>query len=657
MEQSRPGSIVVVHGVGDQTKGQDVGLLTGAIARHLGMRLGSGGARLVLPAGDEIICRVVGPDVEMPEAFSLPARNVEWKTAPEGPTGSISLYEFFWADLSKSSPGIFGDVRRGWQLLTGLPRIGYPCLQLPETGAAAGWLSLLRGAYILTWLLLIVRMILALGYLTVQVYYDFHLVALPYYDALFLADLAVAGSCMVLLAAAGGYALSRTARCRREGTYRPLRVVLTGLSVLGLTATLTQTVPLAILDLTGTDKIAHKQKSWIAFRRVRMLPDDAVREMEKSRSPYYQDPIGCNRFYQAHTWTGAAPYLLSGMVVVWSVAVMGVLYAGLALQPRFSADATLGLLPGDRKKADRVGRWMDRVATLSAGFWGAVGLSALFAFPLLFLAQAAQISLLHEMPARLYIARSEYQTGYDRFVQKLLIFYVYDLAYLLFLLLWGAAAWPWMRATVKPVLELTNDVTGYFPRVEGVDQVASLRVLLGGLPVEGPILIEQRLTDRLRAALTQIHRTHGGPVILVTHSLGTVISAKALDHWNGPVEVADDGDGCKHGRGDFAINWITMGSPLKTLSNLYPHLYGDERGRGEGWSLPTVHRWYNLYHGGDLVGRDLLFGDLRLGPGADVRNAVLGDGGHGGYFSDDLVAGLVLDWYGVPGPAALAVSC
>jgi hypothetical protein len=620
-----------------------------------------------MPAGDDVVFRVEPNEGSLPESFTLPRRQIQ-VIDEKGATGaSIPIYEFYWADLSASNPGWLGDIRRGWQLMAGLPRVGYPCLTLPESETAARWLArpggfvdrprgtlpesdvvarwlaLVRAAYRLTWVLLVTRMVFVLACLGVLAYYRFKLTWLTYYDVNLVADIVVSIMCLALLAAVLGYAVARWRRCWLERSYRPFRVLGMGLAILGITALLTQLLTLAVFELSGLEPKAVEQEQWIKFENVRMLAGDA--ERLHAEPPYYPKPFSSELFYRATMWTGAVPYLLSALIVVWSVIVMGVFYTVFVMAPRFSADDVLSLAPREQETADRVRLWMNRVVGLSRAFWGAAGLASLFAMPILFLSHVASVKFLGAMPPRLFIDRPEFQTAYDRFAQYIVFIYIYNIAYVCFLVFWGAAAWPWLRATLQPALELTNDVTGYFPRIAGVDDVAMLRVILGGPIVEGTPPISRRLTDRLHAALASIHQSNGGPVVLVTHSLGTVIAALALDRWSG-----SESEGVESVPLELTIDLITMGSPLLTLAKLYPHLYGDQRNRGRGWSIPRVRRWFNLYHGGDLIGREVGLAD-NLGVEKEmVRcDAVLGHGGHGAYFADRRVAALVLDWCGLPG--------
>src|SRR5271157_3139817 len=117
--------------------------------------------------------------------------------------------------------------------------------------------------------------------------------------------------------------------------------------------------------------------------------------------------------------------------------------------------------------------------------------------------------------------------------------------------------------------------------------------------------LDEVLRHRLRGLIRLASERHGGPVLLVAHSLGSVIALTALDGWAEETGAAGESP-------PPPVDLVTMGSPLAMVAQAYPHLFGQERSGGRGWRLRAARSWANLYTSLDGVGRRLA--DTAPGP-------------------------------------------
>ena len=140
-------------------------------------------------------------------------------------------------------------------------------------------------------------------------------------------------------------------------------------------------------------------------------------------------------------------------------------------------------------------------------------------------------------------------------------------------------------------------------------------------------------------------------VVIVAHSLGSVISAEVLRH----LQKHEDKSLEALNRGGLPIYLFTFGSPLRQLLGLrLPHLYGwsfDEREMADDDQLDddrlpdperllSVREWVNAYCSGDYVGRALWFDDRKssawdtqLRESTGRREFCVGAGAHTRYWS------------------------
>ena len=107
-------------------------------------------------------------------------------------------------------------------------------------------------------------------------------------------------------------------------------------------------------------------------------------------------------------------------------------------------------------------------------------------------------------------------------------------------------------------------------------------------------------------------------IVIVAHSLGTVITADILRFLHRNLQHRPDGALARLGR-EIPVYLFTMGCPLRQLLSLrFPHLYDwVEDTQATPWPLTRpdprelhgVRLWVNGYNAGDYVGRSLWHGD------------------------------------------------
>jgi hypothetical protein len=149
---------------------------------------------------------------------------------------------------------------------------------------------------------------------------------------------------------------------------------------------------------------------------------------------------------------------------------------------------------------------------------------------------------------------------------------------------------PWLFTPMRIVVDICGDV------------------VFTALPDDEPLGIAERVLARTRSAIDYVSRK-GGRVVVLSHSLGTVIASHALER--APANLA----------------LVTTGSPLAALHRRFFGFESrtDRRLRGAG-------SWKNLYRADDYIG-----GPIADGP----ENAMQMQGGHTGYWNDETVLATV----------------
>jgi hypothetical protein len=387
--------------------------------------------------------------------------------------------------------------------------------------------------------------------------------------------------------------------------------------------------------------------SWYSFQGNHKRPS-----WYRASDPWFGFTPGW--FYAENIPSGFVPYLTNGIVTVWAVGVMLLGYVVATRNKEFadwSEDAQA-----------EIRRRMAWVLRLTHGFWAVLALLVLVVAPLLLWCDFALIVLGYRPLPPAYLPGDGSLAEF--FIYRI---WVPGLVYVFIFFIWGLITWPALRAAVAPALDLVFDVVQYFPSVPVLDEYRVTRWLLGGWGQPeraGFPTLSQRLGMRLRQIIWYAHRHPGGdppgertadgsrtgpagPVAVVGHSLGAVIALSALERWDGTLT------GCEAG-GQLEVNLVTLGSPLVALARAFPHLYGTCRPDGGCMVLPTVRSWLNLYRAADIIGRDLdteiTERMLRANPGLTerLRQKNVSNGGHSGYFADDRVATMLIQWLFTP---------
>jgi hypothetical protein len=652
-----PGAIVVIHGVGDHKEDEAARELGRALGRTMNPGLRWTQPTYVIERG--AIQSVTRDEPDIP-TFTFGAYEVE---IPElGAKGQIPIYEFYWSKLSRQGQGFMRELQRSWQFLAGLPRVGYQALVPAVSGRGGGLMRVMRLAFCLAWVLLVLRLIISLVLIflllrseteTVSVSKLLQEKGLPsiptdrnislpktsvrYFDALLPIDLFI-GLCFL----AFSVSLCLVAVADR----RVLRSAGAAWISLTVTAILTTSLPYTIINFTKiSSKIENASffSSWYSFQGNQMRPP-----WYRDTDPWFGFTPGW--FYAENILSGFVSYLTYGVVTVWAAGVMVVGYV-VATRNKVFADWS------DAAQAV-IRRRMSWVRVLTRGFWAGLGLLVLLIGPLLLWWDFTLIS----------IGRKPLPPAYLPGDGSVAEFFVYKtwmpgLVNVFILFIWGLIAWPALRSAVAPALELVFDVVNYFPPVPVIDDYRATRWLLGGRAQPGPgdsPALAQRLAKRLRQIIWYAHRHsvgrlpgereadvtgegRAGAVAVVGHSLGSVIALSALDRWDGTFDGAQAG-------GRLEVDLVTLGSPLGPLAKNFPHLYGTSRPDSGCVALPTVRSWLNLFRGADIIGRDfdpemikrILRANPRLAKRLKQRN--ISNGGHGGYFEDDLVAATLVQW-------------
>jgi hypothetical protein len=313
-----------------------------------------------------------------------------------------------------------------------------------------------------------------------------------------------------------------------------------------------------------------------------------------------------NGFTRPITFPGFFPFVNFGLVALWFiVAGLWFLHIRFVLQ---AADAVSG--------AARLLRWSIRMGWLvifvsvAGSAWG------LYDFWQLWSGSPPMM-----------IADADPRDPWQRAFAEALLWYctwvIYPFVALSLLVLFVHR----FRKAAAPIVDLALDVLNYFPPLPKLDRVKAFRFIYGGVQdPESPNRV--KLGNQLLALLCGMERKHGASILVVSHSLGSIIALSALEDLAPPK-----------GRLNDTLDLITMGSPLGMLSVLYPFDYGAHRLHSGRWDLPIAKTWKNYHRGADMVGRDLgRFAHSTTTPPGDVQDELLGGGGHADYFGDARLA-------------------
>lgn len=255
MPEQPPTSIVVIHGVGNQSEGETARDLSRALARSLHPDAEWPPPMLVTKTAD---VRCDARDGSEAETFTVAAYEIAALGSEPGRVARrFPVYDFYWANLSRGGTGFIAELKQSWQCVVGLPRIGYQALTHPAGNRfSRAILALMRPIYCIAWVLIVVRLlvslllILVMGRMTED---QIRNTWLRYYDVVFLIDLATAA--LILL-----FSTLRAVlwAAEREASHASHAAGLT----LAITLLVTQALPLTILEFTGFDQRVYRLRTW-----------------------------------------------------------------------------------------------------------------------------------------------------------------------------------------------------------------------------------------------------------------------------------------------------------------------------------------------------------------------------------------------------------
>jgi hypothetical protein len=565
----------------------------------------------VAKTGD-VQCAVEAGDTE--EVFSFPVFEISTLDTDR----KFYVYEFNWTKLSHPGAGLAGSLRQSWQLLVGLPRIGFHALSSRPAGFSAMLLKLTQLAFCVSWSCAVVRMLVSLALIILMDQLKFS--KLRYYDIVLPLDLAtflVLGLFSILFLASWVYLRIHQDRCALS---------IAALS-LGFMVLFTHVVPLSVLELTGFDQRADKLTPWYSI-----APSGV------------EVPAHADWFYYTDSLPGFVPYLAYGLIVLWACWTIGTGYWLIARQRRFPASHFADLSTEERRKGETVAKHMKRVIFTAGLFWGGLAFLVLCLAPVVWWAEF--VSLVTRGSTLMALYDPEAQDAWNVFRRILFKDWVDYVTFPLFIIVWGLIFWAWLRKTLAPLLEVAFDLSSYFPPVPIIDDFSLTRFLFGG-PARRPRAgsLHDILVSRLRAVVQFAWQQHGSHVVVVSHSMGSLVALSALEGWHGQAGAQDrNATNSPAGTGRKPeVELVTMGIPLGLMSQVIPSLSALHRGAQNAPDLPCVRRWLNLYRAADVLGRHVdgaAFSSVQL----LLENELLGSGGHTGYFHDTRVAARILRW-------------
>ena len=350
---------------------------------------------------------------------------------------------------------------------------------------------LLQAAYVVAWLAIVARLVINLGLTAIDAFTDVpdvHAaeISLPFDLAVSLSLLAFGLLALILRGVAG------------------LRQVRTFPAVLALTiaSLLAECVPLAA-----------------ATRTPQGL--DASQEGTPTAKPAETQPwfdlgvakVDVRWFSAPNTLPGFWPYLVFGLVVLWA-AVSGTSFLALTVRSR----RLVGDDPADPAVANAMARRLDRNLRRDRAAWWIIAVNAMVVAPLL---DWGQFLMLRSGVTPSTLA----DPATDPEVIRVLVTYC-DLIIVPFVVVTSAVLFAGrLRAELAPLVELALDVMNYLPTFPRLDANGATRFFLGGSRGPDRTALGDVLRYRLRSLIELAASRHDGPVLLVGHSLGSIMRA------------------------------------------------------------------------------------------------------------------------------------
>jgi hypothetical protein len=336
----------------------------------------------------------------------------------------------------------------------------------------------------------------------------------------------------------------------------------------------------AVLSLTVTFVLLSILPEAVGPRLKKKPPPHPVNVSRLYTFPVADQPqpVTADWFYSPQTFPGICPYVGLALIAVWLL-IFIVRYCTIRRASGSDPASTTNLL------------------RLSLIMWIAIAILLLVVQPVFDLENLGSLLLFKTTPYWL----ADSGTSEEKVISAACDIIFYAFAASAGLILFS----PKLRVVLNTILEFTDDVIAYLVK----------KRLFGP-----PHPLSQSLHVRLSILLNLIAQRDGRAPVVVAHSLGSVIAARAA-FAGAPMSAL-----------------ITMGSPMNLLFAAYPQTFAAWFDGQAPASFKNV-RWVNLYCSGDLIGRDICDNVSSIVmPHSKNVNLPIGNGGHVGYFTSICVA-------------------
>lgn len=602
-------AIVVLHGIGEQVRGNCGMAFAKERAKALSRQGAVTGPVTVASAGEHVFSVPGGlhDPVDVPVCFVYYVSN--------GTPTQDDIYEMHWAADRHGANSFFKNLFNAWQLFVGLPRLGIHALEFSTVGVSSWLGATARLCYYAAWTLLLVHLfanVLMLGFKWVSPLSDTRII-----DIHLVLDLLLWSSfLMVIITIPLAWWFSK-----------PRPVIFPALLALALTQMLTMVMEFALIDKTAAQ------------------PSLAAKQNVAAETSLFPFAVPSSWFYAANSWPGFLPYLNYGAVLIWG-AVAGVWY----LWCFFSVHTPPKIAVGRVDTLFRFSRW----------FWRVLCTLVLVLVPIVGWKDFLTL-LCADNPPDLIVARERVESGPEvvtrivghgvaplglaplgaatqvsypvmnlptdalqqsvtGLLEKYCTLVMIPFVALLVSLLFSSS----VRKSLAPLVELGLDVMNYFPTLP-LDRTPMLRYVFGGVRVPGFPERREELARSFACLVCDIHARTNGPLLVVSHSLGSIIALTGLEYLSSIAKAPP-----------VSVDLVTFGSPLELLQRMFPLDFGRSR------SISMLASWRNYYRTEDLVGRGLGEPSKCFITSVKVEDVPLGSGGHTGYFADTKLADLLL---------------
>lgn len=607
----------MVHGIGEAVRGQTAATLAESLAKSVARQRARPDSDVTVTPAAGVWWGQSDPDGKAgsPDAGAARVCDLSWHEGERQQT--LRVYEFYWANRRRPVRTILTGLVDLWQFFVGLPRLGYHSLK-PSPPGHVPWLrpssphpacgeeaprglAAVRFLFFAAWTAMLIRLLsvivtACLHQLGVAVSpLRLAEIQLVFEIPVWITFLGLSVSIVLLLVSVRRREMTRLFR-RPLGTLRRCRFRLFWPPLRPRRRYRFRLAPAVVALAAAQLLLASLEQgiSEIAFPVKGLAPDPApwFPTLE------YTTPDGAGRITAMWFFS---PNTLPGF---WPVLNMGLLVLGLILGVGWYLVRARGSGASPKEVAGRVNRGL----TLACLYALAVGWSVVLVTPLLSLVDLVQV-LTGALPTPLFEPSDTLVLVYKAMALPLVATTA------------GLVVSGRVRAVAAPLFGLALDVIHYFPAIDRIDRYAGLRLLYGGQFGSGDVGPRDALAEDLAALIRRTHLLHRDRVVVIGHSLGSVIALTALERLSADKAMSA-----------ASVELVTLGSPLAVLGKAYPSLFGGER---PPWTLSVVARWHNLYRAADLVGREV---PAVVGASPQPENDNIGRGGHTGYFGDPELA-------------------